>query len=84
VSLAESVAAATEWTLGAEGRAAALGQLARSLAVSLESADGQTAQLAKELRATLEDLEKLRDGNDAEADLGVVLSTPVWDAKKSG
>ena len=38
------------------------------------------AELAKELRATLEELEAMRDGDDAQASIGVVLSTPVWDA----
>lgn len=36
-----------------------------------------TAALAKELRATLEDLEGLRDGDDAQGQLVSGLSTPV-------
>ena len=43
-----------------------------------------TAALAKELRATLEDLEGLRDGDTAGADLGAQMSTPVFHTPQSG
>ena len=89
MSLCEAVESAVSWALGDGGRRGALAALALNLAAELEAGGVSdkpppTAQLAKELRATLEDLEGLRDGDDAAASLGVVLSTPVWDAKGSG
>jgi hypothetical protein len=82
---------AVEWALGKGGRATALAELALSVAREIEAVEGAerdkpppVAQLAKELRATLEDLEGLRDSDDAEASLGVVLSSPVWDSAESG
>lgn len=44
----------------------------------------QTAALAKELRATLVDLEALRDNKDADAGIAAGMSTPVWDTPESG
>lgn len=85
VDLVAAVAEATEWALVAKsGRAQALAQLARTLAKDIATppvTDGKsappTAALAKELRATLEDLEGLRDGDDAQGQLVSGLSTPV-------
>lgn len=87
--MVESVGDAVGWALEAPGRANALAELALTLAAELvgeQSGDkpAPTAQLAKELRATLDDLEGLRDGDDAQASLGTVLSSPVWDATKPG
>lgn len=77
------------WALETTGRANALAELAIQLSKELtgemdRDKPAPTAQLAKELRATLDDLEGLRDSNDAEASLGTVLSSPVWDASQSG
>ena len=85
----ESVRAAVHWALDATGRANALAELALTLAdelgaESLSDKPAPTAQLSKELRATLEELEGLRDSDDAGASLGVVLSTPIWNAQESG
>ncbi len=91
MALEDAVQGAVQWALepDAKPRTTALAELAVSLAK--EIATGGTsekpppvAQLAKELRATLEDLEGLRDGDDAEASLGVVLSSPIWDTAQSG
>lgn len=90
VELAEAVEEAVSWAFESESsHAAALAALATSLATEISNPPTgdkppPTAALAKELRATLEDLEGLRDGDDADASLGLVLSSPVWDASKSG
>ena len=88
--LQNSVSEAVAWAADSgDRRAAALAALAVTLADELvdpnvdEHKAPPTAQLAKELRATLADLEALRDGDDAEASLGVVLSSPVWDDARS-
>lgn len=89
MSLKAAVGKAVEWAEAddASAHAAALAELAKSLAGEIEHAPDVVlekpppyAQLAKELRATLEELEAMRDGDDAQASIGVVLSTPVWDA----
>lgn len=88
-SIRAAVDSATEWA--DSGVNLALRELALTLAGEIDGAAGSSAdkpppvaQLAKELRATLEQLEDMRDGNDAGADLGVVLSSPVWDGAQSG
>ena len=100
-ALLAAVNDATEWAVvGGPGRANALGELARQLARDITDppvADGKsappTAAMAKELRATLEDLEGLRDTSTAEESLGKLLSIPdladqvpakVRNTKKSG
>lgn len=91
MSLRAAVDDAVAWAIGRGGRAEALAELALSVAREIEAVEQverekppPVAQLAKELRATLEDLEGLRDSDDAEASLGTVLSSPVWDASQSG
>jgi hypothetical protein len=88
VGLIQAVESAVSWAVGGDGHASALAELALTLASELmaEGASDKpapTAQLSKELRATLEELEGLRDGDDAGASLGAVLSSPVWDAQRS-
>ena len=80
---------AVAWaTVSESGRAKALAELAIKLAGEItrtpvgEESSPPIAALSKELRATLADLEALRDGTAAETSLGVVLSAPVWDTEK--
>lgn len=91
MDLESAVHDAVEWAFEGESlHAAALAALAESLArdianpVVMKAGTPPAAALSKELRATLEDLEGLRDGDDADASLGLVLSSPVWDAEKPG
>lgn len=82
VDLVTAVDAATAWAT--DGTASALAQLCRRLAREIDATgDTPTAALAKELRATLETLEAMRDSDDAGADLAVILSTPVRDGQES-
>lgn len=85
--LVGAVDSASDWA--GSGTALALRELALELARELTyggagDKPAPSAQLAKELRGTLEKLEEMRDGDDAGASLGVVLSSPVWDGKGSG
>lgn len=88
--LLDAVTAAVSWARDGEGQSAALAELAIALAKEIEADRSflehppPVAPVAKELRATLGDLEGLRDGNDADASLGTLLSSPVWDAAQSG
>lgn len=85
MALHEAVTDAVKWAIdGDDGRAKVLANLAVELAREIEADHSMAdkpppvAPLAKELRATMEDLEGLRDSDDASASLSLVLSTPVW------
>ena len=85
MALHEAVTDAVKWAIdGDGGRAKVLANLAVELARETKAdhtvADKPppVAPLAKELRATMEDLEGLRDSDDASASLSLVLSTPIW------
>jgi hypothetical protein len=87
--LVDAVTSAVSWADGDDGRPGALAALALQLANELVGESDRekpapTAQLSKELRATLDELEELRDSDDAQASLGTVLSSPVWDATQPG
>lgn len=87
--LSDVVETTVAWAI-AEGspHAKSLAQLAIDLATEITRPATKyvgappVAALSKELRATLADLEALRDGTAAETSLGVVLSAPVWDTEK--
>lgn len=90
MALLEAVTDAVKWALdGADGQAKVLANLATELAREIEADHSMSdkpppvAPLAKELRATMQDLEGLRDSDDASTSLSLVLSTPVWDDAQS-
>jgi hypothetical protein len=74
--------AATLAKLGADPETDARAQLALTLADQLDDGAGMaTAAIARELRATLQDLESAGGGEDELDKFLASLSTPVVDAK---
>jgi len=89
MKLVTAVTKAVAWTTKSKsGRAKALGQLAIDLATEMgrpakkDIPPPPIAALAKELRATLTEIEGLSDGDETQASLAAVLSAPVWDSEK--